>query len=268
MYEVGSTVTLSYSLVSSDGAAVAAASAAVTITLPDGSTAAGTPTAGGTGEYSYSYTPGQAGRHTVRWEFTDPTVVETDVFNVAAGSSALIGMAEAREALGMDRTDRSKDSRLRPLLEALTPVVEGYVGAVLRRTVVETRDGGRPAVLLTQGPVLSVTTVTECGTTVDAAGYQEAAGVLTRLAGGQPYCWLPGVGNVEVSYVVGRATVTPNLQQCVAELVAVNGRRILGGNHSAYDQDQPEGGEWRLGFWVPRSVIALLEAEPQPAGIA
>lgn len=269
MYEQGDTVPLAFRLTDGANGAVNAASGTVTVTLPDGT--AGSPqtltTPERAGDYRYAYASTAAGRHTVRWVFTDPDRVATDVFNVAERNDALIGLAEAKKTLGIPLADTSKDDQLRGLVASLTPVVEHYIGAVVRREWTERRSGGRPVLPLDHTPVLSITSVTESGAVVPPEGYSCANGVLTRLFGGVEFCWRPGVDNIVINLVAGRLETPPNAIEAVQQLLRVNARPVLGGNYSAYDQN-PDAGERTLGFWVPRGVLALLQAEPAPVGMA
>lgn len=120
----------------------------------------------------------------------------------------IVDLAAAKAQVNI--TDSSSDTELAGFISAVTAVVERHVGAVIHRSVTEVFDGGRPVLLLTATPVVSITSVTESGGLVDPSGYTFAAasGVLTRVAGTAQQTFLQGIQSVSVTYVAGQAANT------------------------------------------------------------
>ncbi len=139
-YDLGDTVRLIGECRGPDGALVTAATAALTITLPDGTTTRPpVPAADPVGVYTVDYVPEQAGRHLVRWQWTGPAAAYTDAVDVRPADVPLIlSLADARDHLRVSGT--SQDENIRAWLEATTRCVEAIVGPVVRRTVVEDHD--------------------------------------------------------------------------------------------------------------------------------
>jgi hypothetical protein len=194
--------------ITSDGTTLAnATSVTVTVTLPDGtSSGAFSPSNPSTGVYTYSYTPTVVGRHSVRWVATGTNAgAFTDVFDVADPALLpVVSLAELRTALKLTVT--TSDELLREILDEATDLAERRVGRALRRkTVVESHAGGSSGILLRQPPALSITSVVENGTTLDASAYfvRASSGVLYRGTDTAPYFW--PAGTVVVTYVAGYA---------------------------------------------------------------
>lgn len=271
MFDIGDTVPLAVEVYDADGDLTNAGSITLTITLPDGTTTSPSITnpPAETGIYTHSYVPAMAGRYHVRWTATTPSAGFTDTFDVRAGSVGIISLKQGRDHLKIPAADTSLDEELRLLIEGVSGVVESYVGIVARRSFTETRSGGRPGIALRNTPVLSITSVTENGTAVDASGYTYADGILTRLAGSYTAgCWLAGVNNIVIVTVAGRSQVGAHLLLAVQQLLRINAKPLLAGVFSSTDPGPGEGeGEWRNTFWVPRGVLALLTVEPGPIGI-
>jgi hypothetical protein len=200
-----------------DGTLTDPASATLTVTLPDGSTVTPTvPAPAATGKVVVDYPTTMAGRHVWRLVTSGPVTASADMFEVLpADAGQIVSMRDAKEHLNipLDRTD--DDRELLGFLVAVTAVVENHIGAVLRAEQTTTFDGGLDSIVLPVTPILSVTSVTESGTAVDASGYSldAASGVMRRLSGGRPIGWRAGIGNVVVDYVVGRTSVAANVSR-------------------------------------------------------
>lgn len=270
MWDLGDTVPLGVDVRNSAGVLVNAATIALTITLPDGSVLTPTPVNPSTGRYEYDHTAAVAGRHLVRWLATSPNAAYTDVFDVDASPAGIISVADAKEYLKIDPADTSQDEEVRGVVGGITAVVEDVCGPVVRRTVVERHHGAGSAVALNQAPILSITSVTESGTLLAAADYSlDDYAILTRVSGYTARRWPPGVNNVVVTYVVGRAVVAPHFIEAAKELVRINFRPQQGGNYMPFDSDGGDDqGLWRLGFFVPHGVLRLLAGDARPPGTA
>lgn len=250
------------------------------ITLPDGTALSPAPTVtnppASAGTYLYDYPTTQAGRHVVRWTTTNPVTAYTDVFYVhPAGTTALVGLAEVKAHLNIDAATTTHDDELRAAILVASDVVEGIVGAVARRTVTETHSSrGGPGLALRDGPVLSVTSVTEQGNAVAVDGYTLEHGVLYRVSGYADRNWPRGRGNITVIYTVGRALAAPSVLDSVKELVRINFRPQIGGDYASPFAGEPgddyaaSAGAMRLGFFVPNKIVSLLQAYADPGGFA
>lgn len=205
--DLGDVVTLAVEI-TSDGTTLAnATSVTLTVTLPDGTSSGSlSPANPSTGVYTYSYTPTQVGLHNVRWVATGTNagVFKTEFDVTDPALTTIVSLAELRTALKITAT--TSDELLREILDEATDLAERRVGRALRRkTVVESHAGGSSGILLRQPPALSITSVVENGTTLDASAYfvRESSGVLYRGTAEAPYGW--PYGTVVVTYVAGYA---------------------------------------------------------------
>jgi hypothetical protein len=176
----------------------------------------------------------------------------------------IVALADAKAQLNI--TDTSSDAELAGYISAVTRPVEKYVGPVIHRNVTEVFDGGRTTMILSQIPVVSITSVTEGGTLVAASGYTVAkdSGVLTRVAGVAPVATVPGVQSVSVLYVAGQAAdttaVTANLGHIrLAALIILQHmwetQRPAGGGPFSQGQDDYDP---RYSYSIPRRALELL----------
>lgn len=222
--DLGEAITRRINITDSTGAPIDADSTPTyAITLPDGTT--GTPpvvTHGATGEYYVNFTTAQAGLHSDLWTATVVTLplrFGPDTFLVRPGSPApLLGLAEARSHLGITGVNAERDEQLREFVEAATELCEDHCYRVFRRrTVVETHDGGWPALVLRHTPVQSITGVTENGVALTSADWtlDAASGLLYRGTTTATRCWAPGVQNIVVTDVVGATAPSSRVRQAV-----------------------------------------------------
>lgn len=277
MYDLGQTVRLAASVHDASGTLSNATVVALTITLPDGTTTspAVTNPPAQTGEYTADYVPTQAGRHAWRLVATTPNDAYTDVFDVReAASRALVSLADAKRHLNIAAANTAHDAELREHIETTTDVIEDIIGPVVRRTVTEMFSGrGTAALVLSYIPVISVTSVTEDGSTVAASGYSLGGdGVLKRVVGYQSAGWRYGVNNITAVYVAGRVVLRASIREASLELLRANFRPQLGGNYTPFSggpgDDLGQPGARRLGFYVPNRVMQLLSGSEQPPGMA
>lgn len=283
MYDLGDTVTVTASCYNAAGQLANAGTAALTVTLPDGTTDTPAPAnpPAVTGQYTHPYVAAtQAGRYTARWLFSGglPAQAWTDVFDIApANPVALVELAEAKHFLNIPPANTAHDEKLRSLIASVTDVVEDITGVVVRRSFTEVYSGfGEPAILLRRRPVISVTSVSENGVALAASEYSvNSFGVLTKATSYAAGRWLSGVDNIGVTYVAGRLAPTPSILDGARDLIRVNFRPVIGGNHSVFDggradeagQSQ-EPGSIRLGFFVPNSVMQRLTPSARPPHVA
>lgn len=275
-FDLGDTVRLVAESRDAGGTLTNAASAALTITLPDGTTtslAVANPPAD-TGQYTVDYTTVQAGRHGVRWVFTTPNSAYTDAFDVReATPPLLLSLADAKAHLKLKNAD--DDDELRDWVEAVTAVVEYFAGACVRRTVVEDHDHlpvcGARSLVLRVTPALSLTSVQAIldGGADYAVGDLDLdgrTGLVRRLDGGRL------LGPLRVTYVVGRSVITANIT-AAAKIILQHlwrtqraGRRGgLAGGGDDYSVTEPIPG---LGYAVPNRALELLGPDRLPPGVA
>ena len=220
-YDLGDVVTLTLSVKDSTGAAANATACAVTITLPDGTTATPSVTNPSTGSYAASYTPTLAGWHAVRWVATGTNAMaHTDSFTVYSGSDVpLVSLADAKTFLNI--TSTNSDEEIRTFILKATDIAERRTGRRFRAaSFVETYSSTESAVLvLRQFPVLSVTSVVEDGITLTAGTayvVDTTNGTITRGTSTSSLQWAQGNNNITVTYRAG--AVNPTAQALVEEL--------------------------------------------------
>jgi hypothetical protein len=196
---------------------VNAVTAALTITLPDGTSVTPTITnpPSTTGKYSYHYLTsvnGQSGRYVGQWLFTMSGGETTSYLETFDVGGSLITVDEALDHLranGVVKKTPDLDL-LQWFCNVATDAVERDLGrAFTRRTIVESHDGGEGVVFLRRTPVLSVVSVYE-GTvsllpTTNYTVQSLADGGVILRRGNQymPQLWWPGYQNVTVTYTVG-----------------------------------------------------------------
>lgn len=197
------------------------------ITLPDGT--AGAPPAvqhGVTGEYYVVYPTVQTGLHQELWTavMSGVTVVIRRNFTVEQVANSFVDTEEAIAHLRASGVIVSGPDleQLRWLCSVACSAVEHDLGrTIARKSVSETFDGYRSALLLTNTPLISITTVVESGITLTAGVDFTAdvrAGIVYRGGQQSPRPWLWGRQNVVITYVAGY-TDPPR----IARKVALNG---------------------------------------------
>lgn len=209
-YALGQPVPLRALVRDSDGVLSDATTVVLTITLPDGTTA--TPSVTNppavTGTYEFDYTPTLPGLHPYRWVFTgtNASAPPLDSFYVDPGPTGLAPLASLAEARHQCRlTSTAEDSTVQLFLRVASNQCERRTQLWRRQTLTKTADGGAQFVRLKR-PIISVTTVTEGGTTVAASGWTAVLedGLLYR--GGSTWRgmrWARGQQNIVVTYVGG-----------------------------------------------------------------
>lgn len=274
-FDLGDTVRLAADCTTSAGVLSNAASVTLTITLPDGTTTtpAVTNPPGQTGKYTYDYATAQAGRHNIRWVFTTPGCAYTDALDVReAAPPLLFSLDDAKAKLKLTGTT-AYDDELRTYIEATTKCVEFFTGPIVRRTVTEIVNGGSDSMLLTQPPVLSVTSITgiyQWQPTIPTAvlDIDGDSGVMRRND------WISFYrGPYRVVYVAGRAIVPANaslagkliLQHLWrTEYGAARGLTGIGGGED-YAVTEPIPG---FGYAIPNRALQLLQGDRAVGGIA
>jgi len=247
--------------------------AALTITLPDGTTtspAVGTGAASGSDWLiAYDYQTVQAGLHKAAWQTAGPGTAVVDYFNVRAFVS-ILSLAEAKAHLsaGSVASWTIDDDELRNFLQAVTEAIESKVGPCVRRTVTQRiADTCNSQLVLNQAPVIAVTSVTSVwtgGPSWDTALLilDSDAGIVTTQLGAIPFYYGPW----DVAYQPGRAVVPERFIHAAKELLrhlweTQRGQLaapILGGG----DTYTTSAG-WS--FSIPNRVLELLADDMTPA---
>lgn len=276
-YDLADTVRLAADSKDAAGTLTNAGTVTLTITLPDGTTMspAVTNPPAQTGQYRYDYATVQAGRHGVRWVFTTPNNAYTDQFDVREAAPPLIlSLADAKTHLNISST--THDEELRGWLEAVTGVIEQFVGPVVRRTVVEDHDYlpvyGARMLVLRSTPVIALTSalaVLDGGTDYAVADLDVdgRTGIVRRLDGGALS------GPLRVTYVAGRPVIPANITSAAKIILAHLWRTQYGGSRALpavgggddYAVTEPIPG---FGYAIPNRALQLLEPQRLPPGVA
>lgn len=183
---------------------------------------------------------------------------------------ALLTLTEAKAQLDIDGT--GQDLELQVYVDALTATIERHVGPVEIRTVSEVVDG-RGALVLTQVPVVSLTSLTPLMTAGLAVGVSEVfldsdSGVVRRVDGA-----LFTGGPWRAVYEAGRGEVPPTINLAARILLqhlwrtqygASRGLSSIGGGDD-FNVTEPVAG-W--GYAIPNRVLQLLEPYKVSSGVA
>ncbi|MFE7236090.1 hypothetical protein ACFVAF_36860 [Streptomyces sp. NPDC057596] len=265
-YDLGATVRLTGECRDPGGTLTTAATAVVTVTLPDGTAIAPAVTETDTpGRYQADYVTTTPGHHTVRWVWTGPAAAYTDVFDVQEEAPpAILSLADAREHLNQKST--KDDGEIRFWNNATTLAVEYYVGPVTPRSFTEQhRVRNAQAVVLRRTPVIAVTAVESltgaAAYALDGLDVDDNTGELFRLDGGLLS------GRLRITYRAGRTAVRENITgaaRIILEhlwLTQRGNRGGLAGGGQDYSVTEPIPG---LGYAVPNRALQLLEPDRLP----
>jgi hypothetical protein len=208
---LGGIIRLTYAVKNDLGAATNPSAATLTIAQPDGTLANPSVTVPPVtlGLLVVDFTPAQVGLHSVHWATTGPTTAEDDMFVAERAAGLLISVDEAianLRATGQISSDPDRE-QMQWLCLVASDAVERDLGRIIvRRTVVETYDGGRDTIALRSTPAISITTVTESGTSLVSTDWllDAKAGFLYRGTA-SILSWAWGRQNIVVTYVAGYA---------------------------------------------------------------
>lgn len=269
-FDLGDVVPLTVEIRDSAGALANAGAVALTITLPDGTTASPAVSNPSTGRYQVDYTPATAGRYSVRWVATGANAcAHTDAFDVAEATPPLIvSLRDTKTHLNMSLTTTTNDEELRGFVSAATDAVEFLIGPVVVRTYTEVIEGPRRVLTLAHTPVVSVTTIAPVvtgGTTYLASDVDvdTNTGVVRLLAGGT----FSG-GPWRVTYKAGRTVIQGNIR--LATLIIVQhmwrtqrGSQLATRSRDPDDYTDPIPG---LGYSIPNRALELLQRKAPMVG--
>jgi hypothetical protein len=191
---------------------------------------------------------------------------------------ALITVDDAHRFLRLTTT--KDDDKLVDFIDAASNVAQFYCGDLLPQTYTEVHDGGDSAIYVRHTPLASVTSLTEyigsitytltnqpLGQSVSAWGYTiddaEAGRIVRRTASGLVWRFVPGVGNVTVTYTSGVATIPAQVLMGVEFIVrhlwdTQRGAMPLP-NQSADTTSQVPG----VGYAIPDRAIEMFETVPR-----
>jgi hypothetical protein len=265
MYDLGDVAHLTWEVRDLTGTLVDS-TVAVNITLPDQTvTGPFSPTRDSLGKYSYDYTTVQAGRHAARATGTAAPFAHTSVFDVEpAADISIVSLADVKKQL--TKTTTTDDDELRSYILSASENIEGTCGVCAVRSFTE-RATGSDALVLTNRPVVSLTTITPVYSWSPAVAVGEVdvhldTGVITRLNG-----W-PFWGPYNVTYKAGRAVVQSSLRTAGMLIV-----QHLWDTRRGQSSNSPYGGDDTVilpgwGYAIPNRAAELLGAVPQVAGFA
>lgn len=177
-YDLGAPVPtgdLAFTVTDDAGNPIAASTSPVlTITLPDGSTAAPGVSTHSLGVYTPTspYVTTQAGHHLWAWTVGGlwPGAY-VDSFEVrAAPDPTIISLAESREILKVPAGDTSRDGIIRGYSQAITEWIDYTCGPVVTRTVTEIVRAQGTVLVLPKTPVR-----TDLGTTLDTTNRRDGS---------------------------------------------------------------------------------------------
>lgn len=182
---------------------------------------------------------------------------------------ALLTLEEAKAQL--DITTTTHDTELQSYVDALTPIIERYVGPVENRTVTETLDSRGLTLAVTQVPCVSLTSVSPIlsgSVAVDTTDldFDTTAGIIRRRDGS----FFSG-GPWSVVYVAGRGSVPATINVAARILLQHLWRTQYGaarggsGGGDDFDVNEPVVG-W--GYAIPNRVLQMLEGYKVPPGVA
>lgn len=178
--------------------------------------------------------------------------------------AAPVTLSDAKTHLNI--TASTYDTELQSFIDRAAAAAERRLGhPMVVASVVETHDGGAPALRLRRVPehpgVVAITTVTEDGAAVSSGGYvlNAAAGLLYRGTSSSPDTWASGTQNVVVTYTSGYATVPDDMKLATLELVRhlwTTQRGGMDGRNAFAGDDYPAGSGWTF----PRRVVEVLDS--------
>lgn len=270
-FDVGDSVPLAWDVADEDGNPVNAGTVALTVTLPDGTDSnPAVPAPSVTGEYRITYVPATPGRYSWRAVTTVPATSFGDVFEVRQQvSPSLISLADAKRALNIPSSTTTFDDELREYTEAVTRVVEDFIGPVVVRSYTRRLWGYDWCVRLPHSQIREITSVTVISdsTTVDVSllSFDSLTGIVRYkdLVSRFPY------GELDFTYTVGRDYVEPSWTLAAKLILQSNWRSQLGNLPAVQgDEDHIIPTNQSVPFYMPAQALALLSYDNTSTGFA
>jgi hypothetical protein len=267
-FDIDDSVSIAWDVFDADGDPTNAGTAVLTVTKPDGTVETpSVPAPVVTGQYRVVYIPDVAGRYTWRAVTTLPNTAYADVFEVReAMSPSLISLADAKAHLNIPVTSTTHDSELREYIEAMTRIVEQYVGPIVTRSYTRRVCGYTSSILLPHTQVREVTAITlvqDGSSPINLAdlSIDSEAGIVTMKGGSTfPY------GEMDWTYTVGRDYVHPNWTLAAKMILDFNWKSQLG-NLPSIQGDEDRGYVF-AGQEIPPRAEMLLAPDAGNAGFA
>jgi hypothetical protein len=238
---------------------VSPTTATLTITLPDGTTAAPSVPLppDETGIVIVDYPTVQAGRHQFVLTTTDPQTAFRDVFDVRqADLHNIVSLVEAKKHLNI--SNDGNDDEIRGFIEAVTGVVQFYCGTLFPAEYVETHQACGDTIVLRHYPVLEVSAIDTVGTgsTVDPSGIDIGEAGVINL--GQRF-W----GRLRFTYRAGYTVLPAGITRAALIIIQHmwdtqrprDSRRPAVPQGEDYSQVQDMSGRF---YTVPRRAVELL----------
>lgn len=269
MFDLGDLVPLSVEVRGADGELVNAATAALTITTPDGVAnvvSVDNPPAS-TGVYLFDYIPDQAGIHRLSWVFTGPNVAFYDNFDVRDGARGILSLAAAKAHLNMSSS--RDDDEIRSMIESVTAVIERHRAEVIAQRVVveDSPSGSSGQIALIARPVISVTAIEDwSGATIPVDRYHLDGknGILFAKAGGgggrapRRVTYLAGYAQIPANYIMAAKIILAHLWT-TQRIQNIGAQPTLGNSSRREEQIVTPSG---MGYAIPHRAIELLGGRP------
>jgi hypothetical protein len=183
---------------------------------------------------------------------------------------ALLNLDEAKAQLDIETTGH--DTELTAYIDALTAVIERFVGPVENRSVSEVIEGRSTTLCLTHVPAVSLTSIVPVLTGGEAVDISDVhldstTGIVRYLDGGSFYG-----GLWTVTYTAGRGATVPATIKLAAAMLLQHlwrtqygaARGAVGGGDDV-SVTEPIAG---FGYAIPYRVLQLLEPYKVPPGVA
>lgn len=202
--------------------------------------------------------------------------------NLTSEPQQLVGLADVKEYLGMNPSQRDRDHELIAMIEGMRPQVEHLTGPIVPQVFDERHDGGQYFIRLRRRPSSGY------GTTpvLDLLGCSEYRGpieytlsvvgdptrgsiyscmldaklgtVTRRTSGGGVIAFPAQAQAVHVVYRAGQAQVPPNVRQACLEIVRINFRTTARAGRGYSAEADVEDVADRQAFMIPRRVREML----------
>lgn len=269
--EKGGTYISSLSVVNVAGAPTDAATAVLTITLPDQTTVTPVVTHSGVGAYNVTYTLAQAGLYRFVWTTTSPATTKSDFINVTEFRS-VVGLDDVKQYINFNPT--SNEGLLRQMMMSVTELIEEVVGTCVPITFTNKFVTGSQAIVLRlpRGPILSETSVTSISSVyTPQTQWTQAKGDFivnpeagtVRLQNYFPFYYGPW----HATYTAGRTVISQKIQ-----LAALETLYDLWATQRPYGADALEPGPHETAVWeglvniykIPPHAMAMLAGEERP----
>lgn len=191
---------------------------------------------------------------------------------------SLIDVSDAKDFLRIKSS--TDDAKLLDFIDAASNVAQFYCGDLLPQTYTETHDGGGQAIYVRHTPLASVVSLTEyigsitytltnqpLGSSVDAWGYTiedpDAGRIVRRSASGLAWRFVPGVGNVSITYTTGVAQIPAQVIKGVEFII-----RHLWSTQRGTMPPNPDAAEVTsqvpgVQYAIPTRAIEMFETAPR-----